>query len=173
VSYRLNRLKDWTATVISLDPAARSLFFNSTGESIKLQNYLIRYSKCKERNAFVLECSSGKSFYETVRISHANYLVFEDLQTKVKNIVVGSLRERILSMMNLCKKSNELSTKSKLTKRESLSVAVIRGKERRSLRDLIQQSTANLSFTIDDYNAIAGTLVNEDIVANMDNFGEY
>lgn len=117
MSYRLNKSKEWVSTVITLDPSANTLYFNSTSESIKLQNYLIRYSKCKDRNAFALECSVGKSFYETIRISHSNYVVFEDLQLKVKNMVVAGLKEKILSMMNIYKRSNELSTKSKPSKK--------------------------------------------------------
>jgi hypothetical protein len=67
-------------------------------------------------------------------------------------------------MMNLSKKSKELSIKTKLTKPESLSVTVLKGKDRKPLRQLIQQSTANLNFTSDDYKAISETLMSQDIL---------
>jgi hypothetical protein len=91
--------------VITIDPIAKTLYFNSTNECVKLPNYIIRFSKCKDRNAFALECCIGKSFYETVRISHLNYLVFEELQQKFRDIVVGCLKQRIFSMMNVSKKA--------------------------------------------------------------------
>lgn len=91
--------------MITIDPTVKTLYFNSANESVKLQNYIIRYSKCKDRNAFALECCIGKSFYETIRISHLNFLVFEELQERFRDIVVGCLKQRISSMMNASKRT--------------------------------------------------------------------
>jgi hypothetical protein len=100
-------------------------------------------------------------------------VIFEDLQAKVKSHLVHCLRERLFHMMNIKKKVNEMPMKSMLKKRESISVEIFKGKERKSLRELIQQSNANLNFTIEDYKAISHTLVDRTIIANLDHFEDY
>jgi len=46
--------KDWRLTFIIINFQKVTIFYGFTGETINLQNYLIRSSKCKDRPAFAL-----------------------------------------------------------------------------------------------------------------------
>lgn len=61
IMFRVNKVKQWKLTTIVIDFEAKTLYIESPGETLRLKNFIIRYSKCKERSAFVLESSYGKS----------------------------------------------------------------------------------------------------------------
>ncbi len=109
------------------------------GAKLKLEYYILRISKGKNKEAFVLESTRADCEPTTIRISHSSNEDYWKLILKVKKLVMGGLRGKIEKMYGIDRDSKEMDD-NWFRKRICMSIELSKSfpEERKSLRRMLQ-----------------------------------
>lgn len=115
---------------------------DSLGKKLKMENYILRESKVRNKEAFVLESTRVDCDPTTVRLSHQDIHEYYHILYKFRHLALGGLRKKIEKMRGLNRGSINFADKW-FKRKICMSIELAQSdipEERKSLRQMIEAS---------------------------------